>query len=67
MPIGKSWRFQQWVHTGSTYLDDYAEFTGSGDVQTFTYDALDRLIEANTVGSVYTPYTEYYEYDPTGN
>ncbi len=67
MPIGKAWRFQQWVHTGSAYLDDYAEFTESGDVQTFTYDALDRLIEANAVGSVYTPYTEYYQYDPTGN
>jgi len=67
MPIGKSWRFQQWVHTGSAYLDDYAEFTGSGDVQTFTYDALDRLMTAQSANGAYLGYSESYQYSPIGN
>ncbi|OQA22084.1 MAG: F5/8 type C domain protein [Chloroflexi bacterium ADurb.Bin360] len=67
MPTGKAWRFQQWVHTGSAYLDDYAEFTGSGDVQTFTYDALDRLMTAQSANDAYRGYSESYQYSPIGN
>jgi len=67
MPTGRSWRFQQWVHTGSVYLDDYAEFTGSGDVQTFTYDALDRLMTAQSANGAYLGYSESYQYSPIGN
>ncbi len=41
--------------------------TNSNQVQTFTYDALDRLVAASTNGVGQGQYQESYTYGPTGN
>jgi len=72
MPTGKSWRFHHWIYRGTAYIDDYREFNTSGLSWTpdermgFTYDALDRLVEANPVNGG-QGYNQTYQYDAIGN
>jgi RHS repeat-associated protein len=67
---GVSWRFQAWTLSNSLYLDEYKEFTAGAvfapdERQTFSYDALDRLLSANPVFT--EGYTATYIYNPIGN
>lgn len=64
--------FRTWVNQGTVTLDNYREFDNAGTVytpdehQTFTYDALDRLISATQKFSQ-GGYTAAYTYDVLGN